>query len=90
MKLWNLALAAAFVGAIAFAVPQAQAAKGGNSASHRKDADHGHHGGKGGNSAGHRKDGDHRQDGKHGNKGGKSADHRKDGSHRHDDSAESD
>ena len=82
MKLWNLAIVAAVLGAVAFAVPQAQAAKGGKSATHRKDGEHGHKGSKGGKSADHRKDGEHRQDGKHGNKGGKSADHRKDGSHR--------
>jgi hypothetical protein len=81
MKFWNLAFAAAFVGAIAFAAPQVHAAKGGKSATHRQDGSHGHKGSKGGKSADHRKDGEHRQDGK---KGRKSAEHRKDGAHRND------
>ena len=76
MKLSKIALAALFLGAIAFAVPQAQAADGGKSGTHRQDGSHGHKGKKGGKSA------DHRQDGKHGKKGGKSGDHRKDGEHR--------
>ena len=76
MKLSKIALAALFLGAIAFAVPQAHAAKAGNSATHRQDGYHGHKGSKGGKSA------DHSQDGKHGKKGGKSGDHRNDGGHR--------
>jgi len=77
MKLSKLAFAALFLGAVAFALPQAaHAAKGGKSATHRQDGAHGHKGKKGGKSA------DHRKDAEHGKKGGKSGDHRKDGGRR--------